>query len=56
MFFFAMPFYGQIKLSDEHTEYKWLTYEKAEKLVHFSDQKIPLWELKERLSRRNLVR
>lgn len=56
MYFFAMPFDGVIKISDEHKEFRWLTYEEAEKLVYFHDQKTALWELKERLLRGNLIR
>lgn len=56
MYFFAMPFNGAIVISDEHTEVRWCTYEEAEKLIFFHDQKTALWELKERLSRGNLIR
>lgn len=54
MYFFAIPFEGDIKISDEHKEIKWLSYNKAEKIVYFHDQKIALWELKERLLRNNM--
>lgn len=54
MYFFAMPYEGPITLSDEHTDFKWLSYEAAEPLVYFHDQKTALWELKERLIRGNL--
>lgn len=56
MHFFAMPFNGVIKISDEHKEYRWLTYEEAYKLVFFHDQKTALWEVNERLLRGNLIR
>lgn len=56
MYFFAMPFEGKIKLSDEHNGFRWLPYEEAEKLVYFHDQKTALWEVKERLLRENLIR
>jgi dATP pyrophosphohydrolase len=56
MYFFAMPFDGVIKISDEHKQFMWLSYEEAEKLVYFHDQKTALWELKERLLRGNLIR
>ncbi len=56
MHFFAMPFDGVIKISDEHKEFRWLSYEEAEKLVYFHDQKTALWEVKERLLRGNLIR
>ena len=56
MYFFAMPYDGEIKISEEHKQFKWLPYDKAEKLVYFHDQKTSLWELNERLLRNNLVR
>lgn len=56
MYFFAMPFDGVIKISDEHKEYRWLPYEDAYKLVYFYDQKTALWEVNERLLRGNLNR
>lgn len=56
MYFFAMAYDGEIKLSYEHTDFKWLPYKEAEKLIYFHDQKIGLWELKERLLRGNLKR
>jgi alpha-beta hydrolase superfamily lysophospholipase/8-oxo-dGTP pyrophosphatase MutT (NUDIX family) len=56
MYFFAMPFDGEIRLSGEHTQYQWLPYEEAEKLVFFHDQKTALWETNKRLRRGNLIR
>ena len=55
MFFFAIPFDGDIILSDEHMEVRWLTYKDAENLVYFHDQKTALWELNQRLLRGNLT-
>lgn len=51
MYFFAMPFNGQIQLSDEHTGIKWLSYESAHELIYYQDQKIALYELNEKLQR-----
>ena len=51
MIFFAMPFDGTVKLSEEHTDIKWLPYEEAYELVYFMDQKIALCELNEKLLR-----
>lgn len=51
MYFFAAPYGGEIRISSEHTAFKWLTFEKAYDLVYFHDQKTALWELKERLNR-----
>lgn len=56
MHFFAIPYSGLIALSDEHTEYRWCTYEEAEPLVYWHDQKTALWELHERIRRGNLIR
>ena len=56
MYFFAMPYDGIIKISHEHTECRWLIYEKAKDLVYFHDQKTALWELKERLLRDKLIK
>ena len=54
MVFFAMPYDGAVTLSEEHTGFLWRTYEEAEMLVYFHDQKVALWELDERLKRNNL--
>ena len=51
MYFFAMPYEGEIWLSKEHTNYKWLPYREAKELVYFHDQKTALWELNEKLKR-----
>ncbi len=56
MYFFAIPYDGEIKLSEEHKQFRWLPYDEAEKLVYFHDQKTALWELYERLLRRNLIK
>lgn len=56
IFYFAIPFDGSIILSDEHTEVRWLTYDEAEALVYFHDQKTALWELHQRFIRGNLIR
>lgn len=56
MFFFAMPFDGNIILSDEHMEARWLLYKEADALIYFHDQKTALWELNQRLIRGNLIR
>ena len=56
MFFFAIYFDGDIKLSREHKEVRWLPYNEAKNLVYFHDQKTALWELNQRLIRDNLIR
>ena len=41
----------KIKLSDEHTEYRWVDYETAYGLLHWQSNKVGLWELNERLKK-----
>jgi len=38
-----------IVLSREHTEYRWLTFEEAHRLVQFEGSQIALWELDRRV-------
>ena len=56
MYFFAMPFDGNICLSREHTDVKWMPYDEACGLIYYQDQKTALYELNERLLRNNLYR
>jgi dATP pyrophosphohydrolase len=39
----------QISLSREHTEYRWLKYQDAYKLLRFDGDRTALWELDRRL-------
>ncbi len=39
----------QIKLSNEHTEFKWLKYDKAMEILTYDSNKSALWELNEKL-------
>lgn len=41
----------EIKLSEEHIEFKWLNYEEAKQLLKYDSDKTALWELNERLKR-----
>jgi dATP pyrophosphohydrolase len=41
----------ELRLSAEHTEYKWLTYEGASELLYWHDNKTNLWELNQRLTK-----
>lgn len=41
----------EIKLSHEHTEFKWCTYEEAKELLRYDSNKNALWELNYKLSR-----
>jgi dATP pyrophosphohydrolase len=50
MYHFAMPFAGEISISEEHTEFCWLRYEEAAEKIRFADQSLALWELNRRLS------
>lgn len=40
---------GDIVLSREHTEYKWLKYEEARSLLRYDGNKTALWELDRKL-------
>jgi dATP pyrophosphohydrolase len=40
-----------IRLSDEHSEFRWLAYEAAAALLTWDSNKTALWELNERLRR-----
>ncbi len=51
MYYYAIPYDGEITLSDEHLEVKWLDYETAVELVYFDSQKNALYELNEKLKR-----
>lgn len=42
-----------IKLSNEHKEYKWVEYDEAIKKLKYDSNKTALWELNERLKRKN---
>ena len=50
---FGVKIDGQeIILSDEHPEYRWVSYEEAKKLLKWDSDKTALWELNERLKRK----
>jgi dATP pyrophosphohydrolase len=40
----------ELRLSRKHTEYKWLTYEKASEILYWQSNKTDLWELNQRLA------
>lgn len=48
-FFGIMAGENQIVLSHEHTEFRWVRYPEARRLLHFDDNKIALWELDRKL-------
>jgi dATP pyrophosphohydrolase len=39
-----------LTLSDEHTEYRWLSYEEAHGLLRWDSNRVALWELHRRLT------
>lgn len=41
---------SQIALSSEHTEYRWVTYEQAQQMIHFEGNGVALWELHARIT------
>ena len=42
---FAFECYSEPILSDEHSEYKWLTYDDARKLLKWDSNKVAMYEL-----------
>lgn len=47
---FAVPVVGEdIRLSSEHTEYRWVPYERACSLLKWDSNRNALWELNQRL-------
>lgn len=46
---FAFECYGEPNLSNEHTEYKWLPYDEARKLLKWDSNKVAMYEINERL-------
>lgn len=55
-YYFAMPYDGELTLSKEHLDGVWLPYEQAREQTTFSEQKLALWELRERLADGSLER
>jgi len=51
-YFFAFETSDEIKLSHEHTEYKWVTFYEAESLLHWQTNVVAMYELKCRLEMR----
>lgn len=54
MYSFAMPFDGEVKLSDEHVAVKWLPFDQAHEHLYFDTQRTSLYELHQRLLREML--
>lgn len=60
--FYVVPEYAfavelkneEILLSDEHKSYKWVSYEEANKLLEWDSNITALWELNERIKRKNI--
>ena len=42
---------AQLRLSSEHTQVRWLSYDHARDLLHWDSNRTGLWELRERLTR-----
>ena len=40
---------GEIRLSDEHTDFRWLGYSEADRLLKYEGNRTALWELNQRL-------
>jgi dATP pyrophosphohydrolase len=41
----------EIVLSDEHTEFRWVSYEDAVRMLRWDSNKTAVWELRERIQR-----
>ena len=41
---------SDIKLSEEHTEYRWASYRQAAELLKWDSNRVAMWELNERLA------
>lgn len=41
----------KIKISEEHSEYKWCSYDEAKSLLKYDSNKSALWELNEKIKR-----
>ena len=44
-YYFAIPFSGNLRLSEQHTAYKWCGYEEAMRLIYWQSQQTALFEL-----------
>ena len=42
---FSFELYNDLRLSAEHTEYKWLTYNEARKLLKWDSNKVAMYEI-----------
>ena len=56
MYHFAMEYDGDVRVSEEHSDFGWFFYEDGVEKMRFGDQRLALWELNERLERGNLNR
>jgi len=55
-FFAAAAGTEKIVLSDEHSQYVWLSYQDADRLLRYDSNRTALWELDQRLARDELGR
>ena len=44
-----------INLSHEHTEFRWLDFESASKMLHWQTNQVALWELSQRIALSDMV-
>lgn len=45
-------FSKELKIGKEHSDYKWLPYERAKELLKYDSNKSTLWELNQRLGKK----
>lgn len=50
---FSVQVTSEPQLSNEHTEYRWCSYQEANKLLKYDSNRIALWETHERLRSTN---
>lgn len=43
-----------LSISNEHSEYKWVAYEEARKILKWDSNRVAIWELNQRLIRESL--
>ena len=46
---------AEIVLSAEHSEYRWVDYKTAEKMLHWDSNRTAIWELNQRILDNNMM-
>ena len=53
--YFAVEYDDSLKVSDEHSEFKWVRYDEALRMLRWDSNKTGLWELNKRLTSGSLT-